>query len=84
MRGAGRIWTVKTIHSAVLPGFTPPSWTSLQVTRFLIRMGFVYNYFATAEDDKAVFSIPGNTGTYFKEITHTQKTFYVDLIEYIC
>jgi hypothetical protein len=36
--------------------FTPPRWTSIQFRGFLISAGFLYNYFVTVEDDKAVAS----------------------------
>ncbi len=33
----------------------------MHFTRFLIRVGFLYNYFEAGEDNKAVFSFPGDT-----------------------
>jgi hypothetical protein len=51
----GGVWTVSTIHFVGQLGLRPPSWTSLKVTRFLIRTGFSMQFFVTREDDKAVF-----------------------------
>jgi hypothetical protein len=41
-------------------GLTPPTWTSLLVTRFHIRLGFSVQLFRDWEDDKGFFSVPGN------------------------
>jgi hypothetical protein len=35
-----------------------------QFIEFPISQIFLYDYFVTGEDDKAIFFIPGNTGTY--------------------
>jgi hypothetical protein len=49
-----------TLGTAQL-GFTPLSQTSLHLTRILIRPRFLYNYFVTREDYKAVFPIHSDT-----------------------
>jgi hypothetical protein len=52
--------SIKYIWRAQL-GLTPHSYTPPWVTEFPIRPVFSYNYFVTGEEDKAFFSIPGNT-----------------------
>ncbi len=56
----GRIQMVSTTYSVSHLGFTPPSWTLKRFTRFLVRAGFLCNYFVAGEDDKVIFSIPIN------------------------
>ncbi len=61
--GGGGIRMVNMIHLAVPAGFHIPSWISIQITGLPISVGYSYNYFVTRKDDKADFSIPGDTKT---------------------
>jgi hypothetical protein len=61
--GGGEIGTVNMTPSAV------PDWfhnSHLDLTagyRFPVRSVFLYSFFATGNDDKAIFSIPGDPNT---------------------
>jgi hypothetical protein len=55
MRGGGRIWAVNTTHSAVPAGLHTYELDLTTGYKVLIRPSFLYNYFVTGEDNKAVF-----------------------------
>ncbi len=61
MRG-GRLWTVNTTHSLVPAGFQSSQLDLTMGYEVSNKTSFFYIYFVTGKDNKASFSIPGNTG----------------------
>jgi hypothetical protein len=55
MRGGGRIWAVNTTHSVGPAGFHTYELDLTTGYKVLIRPSFLYYYFMTGEDNKAVF-----------------------------
>jgi hypothetical protein len=67
MWGRG-IWTVNTIHLAVPAGFHTSQLDLHAINRVFEKHRFSYIYFVTGEEDKADFSLPGDTPQIFNTV----------------